>query len=72
MCEHHYRGVTLQTWIILAKTSVLQLVGNNESTTTKPKGLIEDLKILILLGIPYIVTFIVMKISSLDSTIQYC
>jgi hypothetical protein len=37
MCEHHYRGVTLQTWIILAKTSILQLVGNNESNYHQAK-----------------------------------
>jgi hypothetical protein len=53
MYEHHYRGVTLQTWIILAKTSVLQLVGNNESNYHQAKRVIEDLKIFILLGIPY-------------------
>jgi hypothetical protein len=37
MYEHHYRGVTLQTWIILAKTSILQLVGNNESNYHQAK-----------------------------------
>jgi hypothetical protein len=37
MYEHHYRGVTLQTWITLTKTSVLQLVGNNESNYHQPK-----------------------------------
>jgi hypothetical protein len=71
MYEHHYRGVTLQTWIILAKTMFYNLWEIMNQTTTKPKGSIQDLKILILLGIPYIVTFMVMKISSLDSTIQY-